>query len=347
MPGFLTDEQVAVLRVAHRTTKDKRLADRVKAILSLNAGYRHEDVSRILLLDEVTLRRYVKQFQEHGIDGLLECRYTGGVSALTVVQEQQLKRFLDTNTQRTAQAIQEHIAFRYDIRYSVIGVTKLLHRLGFTYKKPKIVPGKADPKKQERFLARYRKLQASMHPEDHLYFVDATHPQHTTQPAYGWILKGKTHDKLIKTPSGRERLNLCGALNGKTHHAVVLSEETVNAESIIRLGNTLLKKHKTGKIYVILDNAKYHHANLVTAWRQTHGRIKFLFLPSYSPNLNLIERLWRFFHQRVTWNRYFESFEAFKRESLGFFQNLKPYERELATLLADNFQVVPSQKLQT
>lgn len=347
MPGFLTDEQIAVLRTAHRSLRDKRLADRIKAVLSLHAGYSYDDIVRILLLDEVTIRRYVKQFQTHGIDGLLACRYAGGQSSLTSIQEQQLKRFLDKNTQRTAKAIQEHVALAYRVRYSVIGVTKLLHRLGFSYKKPKIVPGKADAKRQERFLAAYEKLKARMHEEDHLYFADATHPQHTTHPAYGWILKGKAHDKLVKTNTGRQRLNLCGALNLRKHTAVVLSQDSITAQSIIRLGNTLLRKHRTGKIYLILDNARYHHAAIVTAWRQTHGRIKFIFLPSYSPNLNLIERLWRFFHQKVTWNRYFESFEEFKTASLAFFKNLKQYEPELATLLADNFQVIPSQKLQT
>ena len=347
MPGFLTDEQIAILRTAHRTTREKRLADRIKAVVMLHHGFTYDQITQALFLDEVTLRRYVKQLQERGIDGLLECRYAGGVSSLTHTQEQQLKRFLDTNTQRTAQAIAEHIALRYGVRYSVIGVTKLLHRLGFTYKKPKVVPGKADPKKQERFVKMYEKIKARMRKEDHLYFADATHPQHATQPAYGWILKGKAHDKLVKSPSGRQRLNLSGALNLKTHHAVVLSEETINAQSVIRLGNILLRKHKKGKIYLVVDNAKYYHARIVKAWRQHHGRIKFLFLPSYSPNLNLIERLWRFFHQQVTWNRYFETFEEFKNVSLGFFKNLKYYDKELATLLADNFRVVPSQKLQT
>ncbi len=347
MPEFLTDEQVMILRSTHRTTREKRLADRMKAILMLHHGFTYTQISQALLLDEVTLRRYVKQFQEKGIDGLLECRYAGGMSSLTAIQEQQLKIFLDKNTQRTAKEIQDHISTAYRVRYSVIGVTKLLHRLGFSYKKPKIVPGKADAKKQARFLAAYEKLKVKMKKQDHLYFTDATHPQHNTRPSYGWILKGKAHDKLVKTTSGRERLNLHGALNLKTHHAVVLSEDTIDATSVIRLGNRLLRKHKTGKIYVILDNAKYYHANIVKAWRKKHGRIKFIFLPSYSPNLNLIERLWRFFHQKVTWNRYFESFEDFKNISLGFFKNLKQYEPELATLLADNFQVVPSQKLQT
>lgn len=348
MPGFLTDEQVAVLRTTHKTTKDKRLADRIKAVVMLHHGFTYDQIAQALFLDGVTLRRYIKQFQELGIDGLLECRYTGGQSSLTTIQEQQLKTFLDKNTQRTAKEIVDHIHTAYRVSYTVVGATKLLHRLGFSYKKPKIVPGKADVKRQERFVKMYERLKRRMHTEDHLYFADATHPQHNTQPSYGWILKGKAHDKLIKTATGRQRLNLNGALNLKTHHAVVLSEETVNAHSVIRLGNALLRNHRTGKIYIVLDNAKYHHANLVTAWRRnTQGRIKFIFLPSYSPNLNLIERLWRFFHQKVTWNRYFETFEEFKNTSLGFFKNLKQYDRELATLLTDNFQVIPSQKLQT
>jgi transposase len=347
MLAFLTDQQVSVLRTAHRTTKDKRLADRIKAILMLHHGFTYTQISQALLLDEVTIRRYVTQFQNRGIDGLLECRYTGGASSLTANQEQQLKRFLDKNTQRTAKEIVDHIAVAYRVRYSTIGVTKLLHRLGFSYKKPKIIPGKAEARKQERFIAAYGKLKAKMDESDHLYFADASHPQHNTRPSYGWILKGKAHDKLVKTTSGRKRLNLHGALNLKTHHAVVLSEDTIDAASVIRLGNRLLRKHKTGKIYVILDNAKYYHARIVNVWREKHGRIKFIFLPSYSPNLNLIERLWRFFHQKVTWNRYFETFEEFKNESLGFFKNLKQYDKELATLLTDNFQIVPSQKLQT
>lgn len=347
MPEILSDEQVTTLKAAHRTTRDKRLADRIKAILSLHAGYSYDDIARILLLDEITLRRYLKQFRERGVDGLLECRYGGGVSSLTAGQEHQLVTFLDRNTQRTASDIRQHIREAYHIRYSVIGVTKLLHRLGFSYKKPKIVPGKANRAEQMAFLKKYQKIKARMRQEDHLYFADSTHPQYTTKPAYGWIRKGKAHDKTVKTASGRNRLNLCGALNLKRHTAVVLSEETVNAQSIIRLGSRLLRRHPNGNIYVILDNARYHHARLVRDWRNKHGRVKFVFLPAYSPNLNLIERLWRFFHQQVTWNRYFETFEAFERESLAFFKNLNCYQSQLETLLADNFQVIPTQKLQT
>ena len=347
MSTFLTDEQIKILKQAHRTIKDKKLADRIKAVLSLNAGYEYSHVAKILLLDEITLRRYVRQYLEKGIDGLLEYRYTGGQTKLTARQETQLKIFLRDNTKRTAKEVVDHIEKTYGITFSIIGITKLLHRLGFSYKKPKIVPGKVDQVKQETFLKTYEETKAALSLNDRLYFLDSTHPQHNTQPAYGWILKGKKNDKYIKTNSGRERLNLNGALNFHDKTAIVLEEKTINKEAIIRLLEAIRKKQEKGKVYLILDNASHHHARVVKRWVLHHPRFKLVFIPSYSPNLNLIERLWRFFHQKVTWNHYFETFEEFRKVSLNFFKNLNLYKKELSTLLTDNFQLLPVQKLQT
>ena len=347
MLTFLTEEQVTNLKYLHRTIKDKRVADRIKAVLSVNEGYDYGEVAKILLLDEVTLRRYVQQFQKKGIKGLLESRYTGGRSRLTVIQEQEVKAYFKEHTPRTAKEAVDHLQKTYGTAYSVIGVTKLLHRLDFTYKKPKIIPGKVDQAKQEAFLKTYEETKAALSLNDRLYFLDSTHPQHNTQPAYGWILKGKKNDKYIKTNSGRERLNLNGALNFHDKTAIVLEEKTINKEAIIRLLEAIRKKQEKGKVYLILDNASHHHARVVKRWVLHHPRFKLVFIPSYSPNLNLIERLWRFFHQKVTWNHYFETFEEFRKTSLNFFKNLNLYEKELSTLLTDNFQLLPVQKLQT
>lgn len=347
MPAFLTDEQTQILRQAHKTVRDKKIADRIKAVLSLNAGYEYSEVANILLLDEGTLRRYVQKFQDKGLDGLLELRYTGGKTTLTSIQEQELRLFLKDNTKRTAKEIVSYIHTTYGISFSVIGITKLLHRLGFVYKKPKVVPGKADWAKQEAFVKLYEHIKEGMGENDNLYFLDATHPQHNTQPSYGWILKGKKNDKMLKTHSGREKLNLNGALNCQEKTAIVLEEKTINARATIHLLEAIKEKQKKGRVYVVLDNASHHHARIVRNWMLNHPRFRLLFLPSYSPNLNLIERLWRFFHQKVTWNRYFETFKEFKRTTLTFFENLKRYDTELSTLLADNFQLLPIQKLQT
>lgn len=347
MPNFLTKEEVIVLREAHRTIKDKKQADRIKAVLSLNEGFEYAHIARILLLDEATLNRYVKRFREKGIEGLLECRYSGGKTRLTLLQEQELKLYLKENTKRTAKEVASYIYETYGFCYSTIGVTKLLHRLGFTYKKPKIIPGKADRVKQEEFLKLYTEVKASLKPNDQIYFADSTHPEHNAKPSYGWILKGKVNDKFIKTNSGRERLNLSGVLNFESKKAIILSEKTINKGVTIKLFKKLLKSQPKGKIYIVLDNATYYHANVVKFWIKDHPKVKLLFLPSYSPNLNTIERLWKFFHAKVTWNHYFETFNEFKREALKFFRHLDKYKPELDKLLTDNFQLVPNLNLQT
>jgi transposase len=343
---FLTNDQVTVLKQAHKAIKDKKLADRIKAILSLNAGFSYTQIATILLLDEVTLRRYVQKFQEKGIDGVLEYRYHGGQSRLSLIQQEAIKAYFREETPQTAKEAVAYIQKTYGIDYSLIGITKLLHRLGFVYKKPKMIPGKVNQSKQGAFLEQYKSTKAGLGNKDRIYFLDATHPQHNTKPFYGWILKGKKHDKYIKTNSGRERLNLNGALNFQEKTAILLEEKTINQEATIRLLEAIKNKQKSGKVYLILDNAKYHHARLVKNWILNHPRFNLLYLPAYSPNLNLIERLWRFFHQKVTNNRYFETFKEFRQETLNFFENLKHYEKELTTLLTDNFQTLPPQNLQ-
>jgi transposase len=339
---MLTEEQVIQLKLAHKQTREKRLADRIKAVLYVHFGLSYEEIAKLLLFDETTVRRYVKSFKEKGIEGLLECRYTGGQTRLSCEQEAELKLFLKDNTKQSVKEIVEHIKKKYGIVFSVAGVTKLLHRMGFTYKKPKVIPGQVDGTKQGEFLKTYEKTKEQLGAQDKIYFLDATHPQHNTNPSYGWILKGKRNDKYVKTNSGRKRLNLNGAYNFTDKEAIVLEEDTINAEATINLLEAIALKQKRGKVYVILDNAKHHHSLLVRRWQLHHPRFTFMFLPAYSPNLNLIERLWRFFHSKVTWNRYFETFEEFKQVTMAFFQNLKLYEAELSTLMTDKFQSLPA-----
>ena len=128
------------------------------------------------------------------------------------------------------------------MKFSVIGVTKLLHRLEFSYKKPKIIPGKANVVKQAEFLKKYEEIKLKLKENDQIYFVDSTHPTHNTRASYGWILKGHENDKFVKTNSGRDRINLNGALNLKNQSAIVLLEKTVNKFATIRLLNRLCKK---------------------------------------------------------------------------------------------------------
>lgn len=342
MGEFLTKEQVAELKQAHKQVREKKLADRIKAVLYLNYGLTYSDIAKLLLFDEVTIRRYVKSFKEKGLDRLLEFHYSGGQTKLTKLQELEFKNHLvdSPHIYLTAKEIASFVKHHYQVKYSVIGMTKLLHRLGFVYKKPKLVPAKADREAQQEFLNEYFKLKQELKENDQIYFLDATHPTHNTRPSMGWILKGA--EKLIKSNTGRDRLNLNGALNGKTHEVVLREDESINSESTINLLDQLLQKHPLGRIYLIWDNARYYYSRQVQHYLRGHPRLIPKFLPPYSPNLNLIERLWRLFHQKTLYNHYYQTFPEFKKSVLGFFGNLHHYRKEMRTLLTDNFQLVPT-----
>jgi transposase len=91
-------------------------------------------------------------------------------------------------------------------------------------------------------------------------------------------------------------------------------------------------------IYCILDNARYYRALIVKEYLKT-SKVKLVFLPSYSPNLNLIERLWKFYRKKILYHRYYSSLREFKTVTMDFFKSLSSHREELATLLTEDFEI--------
>jgi transposase len=217
-------------------------------------------------------------------------------------------------------------------------MTSLLHTLGFRYKKPRHIPGKADVEAQLEFIKAYDKLKKKKKEDDRIYFIDGVHPLHNSQPAYGWIRKGT--EMVIPSNTGRQRLNLNGAYNIEDHKVIIQEADSINAQSTVSLFEEMLRNQPLGLIYVILDNARYYRSEMVRVFVKKNKRIKLVFLPPYSPNLNIIERLWKFFKKNVTYNTYYEKFAVFREYCLRFFKNLDKYRAELETLMTDNFQLI-------
>lgn len=339
MKDFLTGQEVIILKEAHHSSWQRKNADRIKAILLLHEGFSYADTGKILLLDETTIRRYEKEYQKSGIDGLLEDRYLGSQGLLTSLQEKALITQLKRHTYQTVQEIVAFVSRNYQQTYSGTGMTHLLHRLGFVYKKTQQIPGKVDYQKQEQFKKEYQALKQKKRDEDKIYFLDATHPQHNNMPFYGWIYKGET--KTIKTNSGRTRLNLNGALNLEDMQITVLNEATINRHAMMRLILTLEEHQATGAIFLIVDNARYNHSYELQLFLEDHPRVTLKYLPPYSPNLNIIERLWKFMHKKHR-DKYFANFKDFEAEVLTFFKHINQYNRELKSLLTDSFQTLPT-----
>ena len=333
----LSKEKIAELEKFHRSLRDKRQADRVKAVIALSKGWSAAQVAEILLFDEKTSRHYFERYQQGGLGALLDDNYSGAESKLDKHQMSELEDYLEEHILPDAKSVIAHIDKQYRMRYSLSGVTDLLHRLGFSYKKPKHVPGKQDPLQQQAFLEEYEQLRASKGDNDPIYFADATHPQHNSVPSYGWIKKGQ--EKELKANCGRQRLNINGAINIETFESTTGFYDTINAQAAIDLFTKIEAKHPDADaIYIIVDNARYYRSCLLK--EHVEGtKIKLIFLPPYSPNLNLIERYWKFFKKKVLNNRYYETFEEFKLACKSFFRKRKKYLSELQTLLTENFHI--------
>ncbi len=121
-----------------------------------------------------------------------------------------------------------------------------------------------------------------------------------------------------------------------------LTHQRLNADTTIEFFKYIERKNpKSRKIYIVLDNAGYYKGEKIKEFLLT-SKIQIIFLPPYAPNLNLIERLWKFFKKQVLYNRYYPSFAEFRTACLAFFEkkNLKKYRQKLRSLLTENFQVV-------
>jgi transposase len=317
--------------------RDKRQADRVKAVIALSKGWSATQIADILLFDEKTSRHYFDRYQQGGLQALLEDNYSGAEPKLDAHQMSELEDFLEDPILPDAKSMINHIDKQYRVLYSVSGITDLLHRLGFSYKKPTPVPGKQDPANQQAFLEDYENIKAAKGENDPIYFTDATHPQHNSVPAYGWIKTGQ--EKELKANCGRQRLNINGAINIETLEPTTGFYDTINADSTMDLFYKIEAKHPDAEtIYIIADNARYYHACLLKDHLEG-TKIQLLYLPPYSPNLNLIERYWKFFKKTVMHNHYYQTFEQFKQACKSFFRKRKKYLPELKNLLTENFYI--------
>lgn len=337
MSNFLSPEQIIVLKWMHKTP-DRKKADKIKAILLLNRGFSPEEVAEILLLDDSTIRRWYSIFESKGIDSLLKYNYVGSDGKLTTRQINALNNHLDEKVYQTAKEICVYVKNNFGIEYTIKGMTNLLHRLDFSYRKPKHIPGKADQKAQEEFIEQYTELKKTKSKHDRIWFLDAVHQLHNSKPAYGWMKKG--FDYTIPSNTGRQRVNINGAYNIEEHNVIIEEAESINAQSTVALFEKMLKEQPLGILYLILDNAKYYRSKIVKDFQRKHPRIQLLFLPAYSPNLNIIERLWRFFKKTITYNKYYEKFAVFKSACLNFFKNIENYKLELRSLMTDNFELI-------
>ena len=147
---------------------------------------------------------------------------------------------------------------------------------------------------------------------------------------------------ILKTNTGRQRLNIFGAYNPDSHSFIHLTgEENCDANKVIEYFELILKIYQQSpEITLFLDNAKYFKAKIVFEWLEKHPKLKLEFLPPYSPNLNLIERFWRFVKDKLVKNQYYKKYKTFRAKAFQLLNHTDEYIDEFKTLMVEKFEII-------
>jgi transposase len=225
---------------------------------------------------------------------------------------------------------------------------KLLVRLGCSFHKASAFLFKADQEKQKEFVAEYEQdKQKADGKRYRRYFLDGVHPLYGLEVVfYCWLLAGQRFE--VGVGGGRKRLNILGAYcpDDQEYLDRRYTEENLTAQSVIALFTLMMSKHPETKHFrIYLDNARYQHAKILMEWiaqtkQQTGVTFDLRHLPAYSPNLNLIERLWKFLRKEAL-QRWHPTFEDMQQAVADVLDNLPNYRERLDTLMTERFHLTP------
>ena len=220
------------------------------------------------------------------------------------------------------------------------GAGHLLRRVGASYHKVSGSFWKADVEEQRRWLRKHRRHKRQAGPGTRRYFVDACHPVWGVGLLYScWLLVGQRFH--VGVGKGRERLNILGAYCPDDHDSVDLrlTKENITGEQFVKLLEALRAKHPdTARFILYLDDARYYGKPCVKEWLAAHREFRLVPVPADSPDLNLIERLWKFLRKKAL-SRWLKTFEEMQEAVASVLDRLVDYRDELATLMTERFSI--------
>jgi transposase len=340
-----TKEEMEALNYERYHHPHPRVQRKMESLWLKSHQLSHQLIAQLAGVCSNTLTQYLQDYQEGGIEKLKEINFYQPQSEL-VRYKSKIEDYFKENPPASIKEAMSKIEELTGIKRSETQVRKFLLSLGMKCRKIGMIPAKADFEKQEKFLKEelQPRLEEAKSGKRKVYFFDAAHFVLSSYLGYIWCFVRL----FIKAPAGRKRFNVLGALDAITHELITFTNETyINAESVCALLWQLYLYNSGIAITLVLDNARYQKCALVKEVSESLN-IELLYLPSYSPNLNLIERMWKFVKKTVLYSKYYPDFNSFKeaiQDCLS--KTTTTYKKELDSLLSLKFQLFNKSKVMT
>jgi transposase len=349
-PIVLTGEQRKEIERRRKETLDRRVYQRLTAVLAVAADKTRDEVADLLGVSLSQLGEWLRIYRNEGLDALCEVHNKGDPGKLKPNQVSQLKEQVSTGCFRSSDQIRDWIEATFGVSYSASGVKDLLKRIGVSYHKVSGFLWKADPDEQRAFVKRVarhkREAKQAGAPQTRRYYVDACHPVWGLDLVFCcWLLVGQR--LLVGMGSGRKRLNILGGYCPDDHEYIDyrLTRDNINGEQFVDFLRLLRSMHpKVERFILYVDGARYYNSPVVKEWLRRHPEFLLSRIPAYSPNVNLIERLWKFLRAKALcrWHKTFEDMQAAISEVLD---HLEDYRGELRTLMTERFPIIDEQDI--
>lgn len=317
---------------------DERLKRRLLLIRMHDLNVPHSVIASTLNISLGTVTNYLKIYTKNGIEGVLENRYYQPVSQVEPFLDQ-IRQSLDDEPVSTVKEAAARILKISGVTLSEAQARRIMKRLGLQYRKAASIPGKADPQMQFDFLTEelLPRLEEAREGKRRVFFVDASHFVLGSFLGMVWCFSRL----FVRSGSGRQRYNVLGAVETQDHEMVTIrTTDSINAESVTELIRKIGRLYPADEITLVMDNARYQYNHHV--WEVADDlNMELLYLPPYSPNLNLIERVWRLVKSKCLRNKYYEDFGAFRGAIDQFLDSLSRENKHLMnSLLTEKFQTL-------
>ena len=331
-----SDAEVSQLRELHEQNPHPVIRSRALALILKSENIAHHKIASVVGICENTVRGYFGMYLQGRVEGLTLLNFRKPESKLAPFKSIIIEYFENTPPSTMAQACFD-IEKLTGVSIKIEAMRRYVKPLGLKYRKVGAIPAKADIDAQKKYHDEQLqpRLTEAKAGKREVYFVDAAHFVLGAFLSYLWSFVRV----FVRTPCGRQRFNVLGALNAITKKIITVTNDTYITSTQVC---ELLKKIAGGTtlpITLVLDNARYQRCKLVMNLAQELG-IELLFLPTYSPNLNLIERLWKLVKKECLNSKYYENFSLFRNAIQTFLDTMnETHQEKLDSLLTLEFQM--------